>query len=257
VIVDQTGWGQIRVTGADRVRFLNGMCTVDVTKIAEGDWRRAVMLNVKGRVTSIYDLIHRGDHFLLVCEPELRERTLELLRKHAIMDDVDFAAAAEPLHRIWSDAEAVWTAPPVFTAPPAPAATAAELEVRRVEAGLPRYGIDVGEDNFPFESLLGRCVDYEKGCYLGQEPVYRVYAQGKPARMMRGLRIDGDDPVAAGSAVAHPQRAEAGTITSAVRSPALGTIGLAYLHRTVNEPGGEVTVAGRRAIVTELPFPAG
>jgi folate-binding protein YgfZ len=254
VIVDQSGWGQIRVTGADRIRFMNGMCTVDVGKIAEGDWRRAAMLNIKGRVISIYDLVHRGDHLLLICEPSLLERTLELLRKHAIMDDVDFAVAAEPVHRLWTDVDAVWSAPPVLGPPPGPVADAAAVEVRRIEAGLPRYGVDVGEDNFPFESLLGGCVDYEKGCYLGQEPVYRVHAQGQPARMMRGLRIDGDPPPAPGTVVVHPARAEAGAITSAAHSPALGTIALAYLHRTVNQPGGEVTVGGRRARVVELPF---
>jgi folate-binding protein YgfZ len=254
VIVDQSSWGHIRLTGADRIRFLNGMCSIDVGKLAEGDWRRAVMLNVKGRVTSIYDIVHRGDHLLLICEPSLRERTVELLRKHAIMDDVDIEPTATQVHRVWSDPEAVWSAPPVFGAPPQPPAGDDAVEVRRIEAGLPRYGIDVGEDHFPFESLLGRCVDYEKGCYLGQEPVYRVHAKGNPARQMRGLRIDGDGPVAPGTVVVHPARAEAGTITSAAMSPGLGSIGLAYLHRSVFAPGGEVTVAGRRATVVELPF---
>jgi len=254
MIVDQSSWGHIRIDGNDRIRFLNGMCTVDVTKMAEGEWRRAVMLDVKGRVTSFFDVVHRADHLLLICEPGLRDRTVELLRKHAIMDEVDIAPAAAIVHRVWSDPAAVWTAPPVFAAPPGPAASAAEIEVRRVEAGLPLYGVDVGEDHFPFESLLGSCIDYDKGCYLGQEPVYRVHTRGKPARQMRGLRVDGAEPVHVGAIVAHPARAEAGTVTSAVVSPDFGSIALAYLHRTVLDAGDQVTVGGRRATVVDLPF---
>lgn len=254
MIVDQSAWGHIRLDGNDRVRFLNGMCSVDVTRIEEGGWRRAVLLDVKGRVQSIFDVVHRGDHLLLICEPNLRDRTVELLRKHAIMDEVDIAPAAAVVHRVWSDPAAVWTAPPVFAPPPEPVATPAEIEIRRVEAGLPLYGIDVSDDHFPFESLLERCLDHDKGCYLGQEPVSRVHHRGKPSRQMRGLRIDGDAPAHAGATVVHPARAEAGTVTSAVVSPAFGSIALAYLHRTVLDAGDQVTVAGRRATIVELPF---
>jgi glycine cleavage system aminomethyltransferase T len=74
--------------------------------------------------------------------------------------------------------------------------------------------------------------------------------------MLRGLAVEGDGPCEVGAEVAHAARAKAGIVTSAAVSPDFGSIALAYLHRTVWEPGGEVTVSGRPARVVELPFGA-
>ena len=261
MIVDQTDWGHIRVTGEDRVRFLQGMCTANIETLAEGDWLRAPMLNVKGRVASVIEVINRGDDLVLLCEPTLTDKTIELLEKYAIMDEVEFEKIDLAVHRIWDSPAAVWDAPPVLAPLPGPAASADDVEIRRVEAGMPKYDVDVCEDHFPFESPLSRHIDYEKGCYLGQEPVSRVHFRGNPQKALRGLRFvasgdSGDDTSAVepGSVVSHPEREKAGTVTSVAVSPTFGLIALAYLHRSVFEPGSKVTVAGREATVAELPF---
>lgn len=252
--VDQSTWAKIIVTGADRARFVHGMCSANVQTLAAGDWIRATMLTVKGRVASVFEVVNRGDDLLLLCEPVLGDKTLSILDKHAIMDDVAFARADDvPLHRVWSDPASVWTAPPVFAPAPSPADPAA-VEIRRVEAGMPRYGVDVSEDNFPFESLLARHVDYDKGCFIGQEPVSRVHFKGAANKTMRGLALEGDAPAEVGAAVDHPDRAGAGTVTSVAVSPDFGSIALAYVHRTAAEPGAAVTVGGRPARLVELPF---
>jgi glycine cleavage system aminomethyltransferase T len=85
-----------------------------------------------------------------------------------------------------------------------------------------------------------------------------VHFRGAPSKFLRGLRLEGDEgPVAAGAQVSHPERANAGVVTSSVVSPDFGPIALAYLHRSVNQPGNQVIVAGRAATVVELPFGAG
>jgi folate-binding protein YgfZ len=257
VIVDQTDWGHIRVTGADRMRFMQGMCTADIEALTPGRWTRASILNPKGRVVSVIEVDCRDDHLLVTCEPSLLDKTFTVLDKHAIMDDVAFEKVAQPMYRVWDSPAAVWDAPPVFAPLPGPAASPEAVEIRRVEAGMPRYDVDVSEENFPFESLLARHIDYDKGCYLGQEPISRVHHRGGASKALRGLRIQGEGPVAAGAAVSHAERADAGTITSAVVSPTFGSIALAYIHRSAFEPGTEVTVAGRPAILVELPFGQG
>lgn len=254
MIVDQSDWGLIKITGADRVRFVQGMCTINVASLEPGAWTRAAMLNAKGRVTSVIELVNPGDHLILCCEPDLAETTIDILRKYAVMDEVEFEPVSGPVYRVWQSAADVWDAPPVLEALPGPAASADEVEILRVEAGLPRYGVDVTDENFPFESPLARYIDYKKGCYLGQEPVSRVYFQGKPSKLLRGLRIHGNAAVERGTVVSHPERADAGTVTSSVVSPRLGAIALAYLHRSVYEPGTAVTVAGEPATIVELPF---
>jgi tRNA-modifying protein YgfZ len=256
VIVDQTSWGAVRVTGGDRVRFLQGMCMGDVARVPPGGWLRTATLNAKGRLISVYDLCAREEDLLLLCQPGLSEATRALLERHAIADDVGFELADElPVHRIWNSPDAVWTAPPVFSPPTGEPASAEAVEVRRIEAGLPLYGVDIGDDSFPFETPLARLIDYGKGCYLGQEPVARVKARGTPSRMLRGLRfLDGGGPVQRGAGIHHPARQDAGHVTSSALSPAFGSIALGFLHRQVWEPGGEVEVAGRHAVVVEPPF---
>src|SRR5262245_30192575 len=171
------------------------------------------------------------------------------------MDDVVFEPITGPAHQVWEDPASVWTAPIVETAVPPDGAAARpesdpEVERLRIRAGFLRYGADVDEDHFPFETPLVRFLDYGKGCYVGQEPVFRVHAQGNAARMLRGLAIEGAAPVATGTALAAPAK---GTVTPSIVDGEV-TRALAYLHRTSWEPGSTVEVDGRKAQVFELPW---
>ncbi|HEX8108046.1 MAG TPA: hypothetical protein VF516_09985 [Kofleriaceae bacterium] len=167
------------------------------------------------------------------------------------MDDVVFEPLAGPAHQAWDDPAGVWAAPIIAgEAPGARPDADPEVERLRIRGGFLRYGVDVDEDHFPFETPLGRFLDYGKGCYVGQEPVFRVHAQGNAARMLRGLTIEGSAPIAAGTALAAPAK---GTITSSI-ADGDATRALAYLHRSCWEPGGTVEVEGRRATVHELPW---
>jgi folate-binding protein YgfZ len=136
-----------------------------------------------------------------------------------------------------------------------------EAEVLRVEAGVPRYGVDVGEDHLPIEARLDDAISHTKGCYMGQEPIARLAARGHVNRRLCGLRLDGDGPAPAGATLSAPGRDDAGHITSSVRSPRLGPIALGYVHRSLWAPGTALTVrepqdgATRTATVVELPFP--
>jgi tRNA-modifying protein YgfZ len=253
MIVDQSDWGQLRVTGEDRQRFLQGMLTCDIAALAPGGFARGAVLNVKGRVLAVIDIVLEGDAYVVLTEPVTAAKLREVLEKHAIVDDVVFSPETRPLHRVWESPAAVWTAPPIF-APAVGAAGAREVEVRRVEAGLPRYGVDVSEEHFPFEANLDSAISYTKGCYIGQEVVARAHARGHANKRLVGLRLEGEGPLDAGTPLAAPGRDQAGQITSSVVSPAFGPIALAYLHRSAWEPGTVVRAGGRAATVAGLPF---
>ena len=98
---------------------------------------------------------------------------------------------------------------------------------------------------------MARFLDYQKGCYVGQEPVFRVHAQGAAAKTLRGLCAEA--PLVVGAPIQHPQRANAGTVTSAVDASRWGVHGLAMLHRTAWDVGSVVDVGGVRATVVEVP----
>jgi tRNA-modifying protein YgfZ len=255
IAVDRSSWGRLRITGEDRTRFLQGLTTVNVEALADGAHAWGAILSPKGRVLSVIDVALIGDAYVVACEAALADKTRGLLERYAVMDDVVFESITGPAHQIWDDPASVWSAP-IATVDPAADGLALraegepEVERLRIRAGFLRYGADVDEDHFPFETPLGRFLDYGKGCYVGQEPVFRVHAQGNAARMLRGLAIEGASPVASGTALAAPAK---GAVTSSVVDGEM-TRALAYLHRTCWEPGSTVEIDGRKAQVFELPW---
>lgn len=255
ITVDTSGWEPIVVGGADRLRFLQGLTTVNVQALPPDRPAWGALLSPKGRVLSVIAVEAHGDELWVRCEPALLDKTAALLHRYAVMDDVTFERRAQLSHRRWAGPTEVWSAPFVEGAPPASAEPAepAEIERLRIRGGFLRYGQDLDEDCFPFETPLGAFLDYGKGCYVGQEPVFRVHAQGNAARALRGLVIEGAEPIEPGAVVSHPAKDKAGAVTSATRDGD-HWIALAYLHRTTWDVGGLVTVGGRPAKVHDLPF---
>jgi folate-binding protein YgfZ len=132
--------------------------------------------------------------------------------------------------------------------------TVEAAEIIRVESGRPRFGLDMGPESMPAEAgIVERAVDFEKGCYIGQEPVARLHYRGKPNRTLRGLRLSA--PAALGDPLVLGER-EVGRVGTACISPALGPIALAIVRREAND-GQQVTVGdGITAELAELPFSA-
>jgi tRNA-modifying protein YgfZ len=130
--------------------------------------------------------------------------------------------------------------------------SAEAAEIVRIERGRPRYGTDMDAENLPAEAgIVERAVSFTKGCYVGQEPVARMYHKGHPNRHLRGLELSA--PVSPGSVVTAGDK-EVGRAASAAVSPGRGPIALAILRREV-QPGDEVTAGpGVTARVVELPF---
>jgi folate-binding protein YgfZ len=251
VIIDRTTWGRLRVTGADRERFLQGLTTVNVEQLADGAHGWGAILNPKGRVLAVIDIARIGEAFLIACEASIADKTRSILERYAVMDDVVFEPITGPAHQTWEDSTDVWHAPIIEGAGAgAIAETDPAAERLRIRAGFLRYGADVDEDHFPFETPLGQFLDYGKGCYVGQEPVFRVHAQGNSARMLRGLVVEG--AIEVGATIKHPSKDNAGVVTSAVGDGAT-TLALGYLHRTTWDVGGTVEITGHKATVFELP----
>jgi aminomethyltransferase len=131
-------------------------------------------------------------------------------------------------------------------------------EILRLEAGIPRYGIDFTEDNLFLETGLRDAISFTKGCYLGQEVVERIRSRGHVNKKLIGLLIDAPQSQLARDAVIASDR-EIGSVTSSAHSPALGrVIALAYINKDYWLPGSKVFVrhdgGSIAATVTELPF---
>jgi tRNA-modifying protein YgfZ len=158
-------------------------------------------------------------------------------------DGIDLLAAAEDAERL---REALLGAGAVEVTPEA-------AEILRIEAGVPRFGAEMGAETMPAEAgIVESAVSFTKGCYIGQETVARLHYKGRPNRHLRGLRLSA--PAESGTALRLGEK-EVGSIGGACVSPAFGPIALAILRREA-EPGAELAVGedGVTARVVDLPF---
>jgi folate-binding protein YgfZ len=133
------------------------------------------------------------------------------------------------------------------------------LEILRIEAGLPRYGVDMDETNIVTEAALDAAVSYTKGCYVGQEIIARIKYRGHVAKKLSGVLFNQPANVEPGATIKSSDDKEIGRTTSITLSPHLGcTIALGYVKYDYLAPGTEVKVIQDaedfEAKVTELPF---
>ena len=131
------------------------------------------------------------------------------------------------------------------------------LEPLRIEAGVPRFGADMDDRVLaPEIGQKERAISYRKGCYIGQEIVARIDARGHTNRIFSGFILaEGDAPAPETPVMAEDK--EVGRITSAALSPKMGvTLALGYIRNEQAVPDTTVSIGGRSARVSELPFVA-
>ena len=130
------------------------------------------------------------------------------------------------------------------------------LEMQRIVAGIPLYGVDIRERDLPQETEQMRALNFNKGCYVGQEIVERIHSRGNVHRKFTGFLVEGVAAIAVGEKIVSAEK-EAGEVTSvATVNTAAGerTIALGYIRREIGIPGREIMIGAARATVTQLPF---
>ena len=269
-LADLPGSVLLRVTGRDRVSFLHRLLTCDVAGLRTGGATRGLLLTPKGRVVALFDLAVLEDRIEMAAPPAARPALRDGLAKFVISDDVVLedragkdgllslvgpraaAAAARlasvPATILGGRSRAGLPAVDLLAraedmAALREAAAAAvrseggallgtgDLEVLRVENGVPALGAEATLETLPQECGLEDAVSFTKGCFLGQEPVARLRTQGHTNRGLAGLLLDAGAPVPRPGAAVLAGGKEAGAVTSAVLSPALGRpVALAILR---------------------------
>lgn len=181
--------------------------------------------------------------------------TMMLLRTEETGElDVEVLAPAEQLGILW---DRLWQAGQPFGLR---AFGTAAHDILRIEAGLPRAGVDLTEEIVPPEANLeGKAFSLSKGCYPGQEVVARMDTYGHVRRRLVGLRVQAETIPRRGAKLFSGDR-EVGWITSVAPSPTLGgPIALGFPLRDFSSPGTTLMIDldGTRipATVSALPFP--
>ena len=290
--LDLSARAKLRVTGADRFRFLNGQITNDLRKANETAAIEACVLNAKGKLNAQILIGALGETFLIDAEPELRETLRARLERYVIADDVQIEDVThefslfhvfteEPpalesgrivsVRRFATTGWDIWSDSARHDAVRHELASAylfidsAAADVIRIEQGLPRWGRELTDEIIPIEANLEqRAIDYQKGCYIGQEVISRIKMSGQTNKRLCGLISLNNRPLQPGMKLVAPSASgkEAGWITSATRSPRLEKeIALGYVKRGFNSPGTSleaVSVDSPRPVpVQVMPLPFG
>ena|ERR1043166_1400990 len=317
-VLDLSFHSRLVLTGADRVRLLNGQVTNNVKDLPVNEGCYAALVTNKGRMQSDLNIYILPDEILLDFEPGLRAAIQERFDKFIIADDVQVIDAAPHYGLLSVQGPQAWTAieriglnfprpekefqsrsikdetlgeiycmnqPRIGSngfdlfAPTNSLAALAKklavaakqldgracgwraLETARIEAGIPRFGVEMDEKNLaPEAGIESRAISYTKGCYIGQEVIARIRTYGQVAKALRELRLadDAKELPRKGDKLFFGDK-EVGYVCSAIRSPTLNAnIGMGYVRREHNQIGTELKVKSAHsetgATIVELPF---
>ena len=265
IFFDLSKRAKFHITGADRLRFLNGQITNDLRKASESSAIEACILTAKGKTDAHIYVSASGESFLVDAAADLRETLKVRLERYVIADDVQIEDVtdqfsifhalsqqpptaengrivsvrrfAEPGWDIWGDATRYRVSLEELSSRCALCDSDA-AEVMRIEQGIPRWGRELTNEIIPIEANLEqRAIDYQKGCYIGQEVISRIKMSGQTNKRLCGLISLDDFPLQPDTKLAAPSapKKEVGWITSATRSKQLGKeIALGYVKRGFN-----------------------
>ena len=227
------------MAGPDAADYLQRMVSNDVAGLGVGEACPALLLTAKARVIAPVVVWRRDEqNFLVLTEPELGEVVRVLLTRMRLRAQCEIELEEHVSVLVFGDgAEGIRTDFPgaveAVDAELAPTIDAAELERRRIEAGVPRWGREIDERVLPAEAGLDAThVDFGKGCYPGQEPVARLHYRGHPNRGLRVLELDDLPEHDAG--LVHDGKT-VGRVTSAARRADGSVVALAYVRTEVPE----------------------
>jgi tRNA-modifying protein YgfZ len=275
--------GLIAVWGKEAVQFLDGLISNDMKTLADGGQMLAAFPNAQGRLIAVVRVLRQGDRFLFETGQATREKVFQNLFRFTFAGDF----FVEDLSDNYKYFEIYEAEPPALAGGflyMAAASTdyfiendvaedfrsglvaggAAEIsnqlhETLRLENGVPKYGIDMDETTIVPELGLDGLISYNKGCYIGQEIIARIYFRGHVAKRLTGLTLSEPGAIATGflpgAEITTAEGKNAGRVTSITFSPKLGkTIALAFVRYDYLAAGTELTVGDDRVIVTNLPF---
>jgi hypothetical protein len=242
----------VGVSGPDAAGFLQAMLSNDVEALGPGESCEALLLTPKARVIAPLVVLRRSaDDFLLLTEPGLGERLRAgLLRARFAMKCAIELERHESVV-VLGAAEGIPTrdygvpAAEVLDAGLEPTVADDELERLRIRAGTPRWGKEIDDRVLPAEAGLDtRAIDFEKGCYPGQEPIARQHYRGRVNRTLRVLEIEGEELPAYDAELEHEGRIVGRVTSSAVEDGHV--LALGYVRAGV--PAGAVLRLGGREV---------
>jgi folate-binding protein YgfZ len=248
--VDVSNRGRIRVAGDDRARLIHALTTNQIQQLKPGDAAYAFFLTAQGRIVCDCYVQCYENHLLLDIEPEVNATILTHIDHYIIADDVTLEDVTGTTFSLLAAGKRIYGPLLEKVAFIAQSdlveATAVDYEFYRLSRFHPLFGTDFGSSTLPQETGLTYALNFNKGCYLGQEIVERIRSRGHVNKMLVGLVADPSESLPALAAVAFNGE-EIGQITSSQDGNAI-----AMLRVAATKPGTVVQVGSVKATVTAV-----
>ncbi|GAA0947353.1 YgfZ/GcvT domain-containing protein [Nonomuraea longicatena] len=234
-VVDRSNREIVRVSGADRLKWLNDLTSNKLDTLQPGEWTQTLVLDLQGRVEHHLTLVDDGAAVLAHVEPGTSGALIDYLDRMRFMLRVEVSRVDDLAVVSTSQGDAFIPREELNEGLGRPAGLWA-YEAWRIEHHQPRLGFDTDHKTIPHEvGWIGQAVHLTKGCYRGQETVARVHNLGHPPRRLVFLHLDGSvDTLPVHGAPVIFEDQEVGTVGSAARHHELGPIALAVVKRTVS-----------------------
>ena len=251
----RTDRGRLRLTGRDAVSFLQALISNDVEALAVGGSCDAVYLTPQGRMIADMRVFRRADDVIVSVPAELAESLATRLDSLIFSEDVQVSVVSESVSEITLFDGSLNTRDLIGEPPPpgVPELSAQAAELRRIERGAAKWGVDMTEETIPLEAgLLDRAISQSKGCYVGQEVIIRVLHRGggRVAKRLMTLTLEPGSTAPEKGTPIEISGVQIGSITSAEYSPAQKrAVALGYIKREHAEPGTAVTVGQVAAVL--------
>ena len=190
----------VRVAGPDARDYLQRMVSNDVEALGVGDSCPALLLTAKARLIAPLVVWRRAeDDYLLFTEPELGEQVRMNLTRMRLRARCEVEPEEHESALVFGG-DGIATdfpgASEVLDAGLEPTLSDEELELRRIEAGVPRWGRELDDAILPAEAGLDEThVSFTKGCYPGQEPIARLHYRGHVNRKLQVVELDDETAV--------------------------------------------------------------
>ncbi|TDC99009.1 folate-binding protein [Nonomuraea deserti] len=254
-VVDRSNREVIRVSGADRLKWLNDLTSQKLDALTPGEWTQTLDLDLQGRVEHHLTLVDDGESVLAHVEPGTAQSLIDYLDRMRFMLRVEVSRVDDLAVLSTAGEDFLVPRPELHEHLGRPVAGLWAYEALRIEAGRPRLGFETDHKTIPHEvGWIGAAVHLTKGCYRGQETVARVHNLGHPPRRLVFLHLDGSvDTLPPHGAPVIFESQEVGVIGTAARHHELGPIALAVVKRTV--PVDASLLAGGVAAAQEVIVP--
>jgi tRNA-modifying protein YgfZ len=226
----------LRVAGPDARDYLQRMVSNDVEALQVGDAVPALLLTAKARVIAPLVVLRRAkDDFLVLTEPELGDAVGALLTRMRLRAQAEIEAEDHRSVLVFAGDDGFATDFPgareLLDSDLEPTIDADELDRRRIEAGVPRWGRELDDRILPAEAgLEATHISFTKGCYPGQEPIARLHYRGRANRGLRVLELP--DVPEYDAELLHEGKV-VGRVTSAARRADGSVVALAYVRAEV------------------------